>query len=121
MYPQLSRIRLWYRTAFTGYGKARLIFKCIIAYLMNLTLSALLSMIENRDDHITQILFNPLDHGLLFTNSSKSALVATPSTNLRDKSVTTANPCLSLFSPCAPTSLSKKASNSSNGVSIVIT
>ena len=37
--------------------------------------------------------------GLLLTNSSRSALVATPNTNFLSESVTTANSCLSRFSP----------------------
>lgn len=66
--------------------------------------------------HHSQIL-HVTAQGLLFTNSSRSDFVATPSTKRLLASVTTANSCFcpSVLFP------SKKSSNSSSGVSIVIT
>ena len=55
--------------------------------------------------------------GRLRANSSKSVLVATPKTNRRLSSVTTANSCFP-FSPFSPPL--KNSSSSSNGVCIVM-
>lgn len=56
-------------------------------------------------------------YALLFAKFSRSALVATPSTNFLLASVTTANSCF----PLPSTPPLKKSSNSSKGVSVVMT
>jgi len=55
--------------------------------------------------------------GRLRANSSRSCTVATPRTNRRLRSVTTAKSC----GPCPSLPFMKKSSSSSSGVSIVIT